>query len=527
MGGDYSSIDEAVKDAIRLHEEQDEIYGAEANYLQQLKEVKGYEGVTIEPINDEETYEKIMAAKEVYDTWQDSEDTYTDALQKQKAAEKSKIQDLLKIEEIKLELLELEEDDSLTSQEKNKLITEEIQAKKAILQYELQLVETEEEKLKLKKQYQKYVKDEKKEKYQNHREGINNRISYYGSRVKDIQNDISLAEARGGQGTEAQYTQMNEYLDLEIAWNKKNLENAKKKRKDAKWGSAEWNQYNDEIQEAQDNITECELAQIENNKAILLLPVKQYEDLNKELQEELDLLNESKAKIESAISYASTLIQDQVDNLNKSKENVTDYWDDQIKAVEDEKDALTKSNDELQRSIDLENAKYNLEKAQRNKTVRVYRKGQGFVYEADSEEVRSAQDELDKQAHENAIATLEDTIDNLTKQKEDIIEVIDDQIRGWEEYADKINKVSDSYERLTGLQDLIATFGTDAVSKILSKDDDIVVNFETTLNTVKTQVTEIEDKIKANERLIATIQKEAEEYIKNAKNVLKDIIYVD
>jgi chromosome segregation ATPase len=518
MGGDYSSIDEAVKAATQLHEEQDQIYGTEANYLRQIQEINGYEGVTIEPISDED-YEKVIAAKEAYDMLQDSEDTYTDALQKQKDTEKSKTQDLLKIKEIKLDLIELEKDDSLTAKEKNKLLTDELKTKKEILGYKLQLAETEEEKEVLKKQYENDEKDTKEEKYQNHREGINNRISYYGSRVKDIQNKISLAEARGGQGTEFQYETMNEYLDLEIAWNKKNLENAKKKRDDAEWGTAEWKKYNDEIQEAQDNITECELAQIENNKAILLLPVKQYEDMNKELQEELDLLSENQAKIESAIGYASTLIQDQVDNLNKSKENITDYWDDQIKAVEDEKEALTKSNDELQRSIDLQNAKYNLEKAMRNKTTRVYRKGQGFVYESDQTEVRSAQDELDKLEHENAIATLDETIDSLTKQKEDMVEIIDDQIRSWEDYADKINKVSDSYERLTGLQDLIQTFGTDAVAKLLNKDHNLVVDFETTLNTVKTQVSDVEQKISANERLIATIQKEAEEYVKNAVTI--------
>ena len=518
MGGDYSSIDEAVKAATQLHEEQDQIYGTEAEYLRQIQEFNGYEGVTIEPISDED-YEKVIAAKEAYDMLQDSEDTYTDALQKQKDTEKSKTQDLLKIKEIKLDLIELEKDDSLTAKEKNKLLTDELKTKKEILGYKLQLAETEEEKEVLKKQYENDEKDTKEEKYQNHREGINNRISYYGSRVKDIQNKISLAEARGGQGTEFQYETMNEYLDLEIAWNKKNLENAKKKRDDAEWGTAEWKKYNDEIQEAQDNITECELAQIENNKAILLLPVKQYEDMNKELQEELDLLNETQVKIESAIGYASTLIQDQVDNLNKSKENITDYWDDQIKAVEDEKEALTKSNDELQRSIDLQNAKYNLEKAMRNKTTRVYKKGQGFVYESDQTEVRSAQDELDKLEHENAVATLDETIDNLTKQKEDMVEIIDDQIRSWEDYADKINKVSDSYERLTGLQDLIQTFGTDAVSKLLNKDHNLVVDFETTLNTVKTQVSDVEQKISANERLIATIQKEAEEYVKNAVTI--------
>ena len=83
-------------------------------------------------ILSEETYNNVVAAKDAYETWQDSEDTYADAVDKQKDTEKGKTQDLLKIKEIKLDLIELEKDDSLTSKEKNKLITEELKTKKEI-----------------------------------------------------------------------------------------------------------------------------------------------------------------------------------------------------------------------------------------------------------------------------------------------------------------------------------------------------------------------------------------------------------
>ena len=146
---------------------------------------------------------------------------------------------------------------------------------------------------------------------------------------------------------------------------------AQKMRDDETEGSPLWHQYNNELQAAEDNIHACTVAQLENNKAILLLPIKTLEDENKLLQKKLDAMTEYQSKVENAIGYANTLVQEQIDLLNDGKESVSDYWDEQIKAVQEQKDILTESNDELQRSIDLENAKYNLEKAMRNKTVRV------------------------------------------------------------------------------------------------------------------------------------------------------------
>lgn len=412
------------------------------------------------------------------------------------------------------------QDESLTAKERNKLLEREKEIKNSILLQNILLAKTEEEKLKYQEEYLQYLRENKKSQYENTRDGINTRISYYDSRVKDVQNAIALEEAKGGQGSEALYTKMNGFLQEEIDWEEKNLKNAIDMRDQSTWGTPEYEYYNNQIQEAQDNINSCKIAQIENNKAIKLLPVKYYEDLNKELEEELDILAKQQEKVESAIGYASSIIQDQVDVLNKNKENITDFWDDQIEAVQDQKDALEKSNDALKRQIELENAKYELEKAMRNKTVRVYRKGEGFVYESDQEEVRKAQQELDDLTYNHAVAEYDETIKNMTEQKEDAIELIDDQIKEWEEYAEKIEKVNESYEKYLGLQNLIEVFGVDSVSAILGQDASILGEFEGTLNAIKTETTATQEKIDANERLIASIQKEAEAYVKNATTIV-------
>lgn len=411
------------------------------------------------------------------------------------------------------------DDSSLTIAEQIKLLEKEMEIEASILEQELLLAETEEERLKLQEKYNKKAKETAEQKYQKKRTSVNNKVGYYDTRIQDIKDYIELVEEYGGQGSEKLYNAMNTYLQKQIDYEEVNYKNALAKRDASKWGTDAWTQYNEEIQEAQDKIHACTMAQIENNKAILLLPVKKYEELNEELQEELDILNEYQSKIDNAIGYASTLVQDQIDMLNDNKESVSDYWDNQIKDVQAEKDALTETNDELQRRISLENAEYALQKAMNNKTSRVYKKGQGFVYEADQEEIRSAQQELDKLQYENQIAELDKTIEIFNEKKEAEIEIIDAKIKAWDEYAEKINKVTDSYEKFISMQDLIQVFGSGSIANILNKDEEIVSDFESTLNAVKTEASEIEQKIEANEKLIETIQKEADEFLETSSNI--------
>ena len=475
----------------------------------------------IEKFTDESTYDAVMEAKDYYDLWQTSEEQL-----KQLLVDQSELQDeinsiLLERAELSLEILSTEDTSNMTAAEKNRLLEREKALKKEILEYNLALAETDEEKDLLKKKYKVDISDNEEQQYQNERDERASKASYYGSRVQDIQNEIDLAEASGGSATEQQYTDMNLELENERRYYKADYDAALEKRNGAEWGSAKWNQYNEEVQEAQDNINRCTIAQIENNRAIILLEAKPYEDMNEELQNTLDLLNKYQSKVENAIGYASTLVQNQIDLLNKEKESVSNYWDNEIKIIQTKKDALTESNDELQRSIDLQNAKYNLEKAMNNKTTRVYRAGQGFVYEADQDAIRDAQQELDNLEYDNQVANFDKTIDALNAQKENELLSIDDRIKSWQEYLEKINATTSSYEDYTGMQDLIQVFGADAISSIMNKDMGIVGDFESTLNTTKADVDDTQQKIDSNNFLIKTIQKEAAAYTGSAASIIE------
>ena len=154
--------------------------------------------------------------------------------------------------------------------------------------------------------------------------------------------------------------------------------------------------------------------------------------LNDKVDEEIDKLEEARDKeiqvIEDRIDYYEDLadkeeevLKGRIDNLKDARDAEKDYWDDKIQALKD-------ANEVIEDQIELEKLLQNLENAKRKK-VRVYKEGQGFVYDTDQDEVNKAQKELDEYYRKKA---LEDQIKSLEKQREDALAIYDKQIEDLE-----------------------------------------------------------------------------------------------
>ncbi|MEG2381922.1 MAG: hypothetical protein RSB38_09570, partial [Oscillospiraceae bacterium] len=108
---------------------------------------------------------------------------------------------------------------------------------------------------------------------------------------------------------------------------------------------------------------------------------------------------------------------------------VTGYIDDEIKKLEDEKEARENLNKEVEKAITLAEIQEKLRKARENKTVRIFKQGIGFVYEADMEEIKSAEKELED-----------------FKFQEQIDE-IDKQINAWEKYKEEWQSIPGAFQK--------------------------------------------------------------------------------
>ena len=97
--------------------------------------------------------DNIDKAQEAYENWQSMLQEYNKAIAQQKDDEQGKIQTLLELEELRLEILSLDNQEVMSAKEKNDYIKQEEILKQNILKYNLQLAESEEEKTRLQKEY--------------------------------------------------------------------------------------------------------------------------------------------------------------------------------------------------------------------------------------------------------------------------------------------------------------------------------------------------------------------------------------
>lgn len=216
--------------------------------------------------------------------------------------------------------------------------------------------------------------------------------------------------------------------------------------------------------------------------------LKKNLEVLKEHKQELD--NQKKA-YDDVISYIEDKLKTAIDNIENERDkildNLKDDFDDlkdnidkQKQELEDAKDAdteywqakidaLKEANDELESQIELQELLDSLERAKATKKM-VYREGQGFVYEADSEAVSVAQKNLQeyyrKKAYEDELKQLQDYLKGLQDGYDKRIKDLDNFIKAEEErYKKEVEDTKKKYEDLIKpLQDYLDKFkkGVDA-----------------------------------------------------------------
>ena len=147
--------------------------------------------------------------------------------------------------------------------------------------------------------------------------------------------------------------------------------------------------------------------------------IKNIEEQNKEYrkqQEGLDVLSDKYQELQSNIESNNQAIM----NMKVSQEN----WNDAIielkmDSLNKMRDRLSKINEQYQRQKDLQEALEDLEKAKSQRTQRVFVQDQGFVYQADQDEIRSAQEKLESVIEDQLLDRIDDLVDALDDLKKD------------------------------------------------------------------------------------------------------------
>ena len=131
-------------------------------------------------------------------------------------------------------------------------------------------------------------------------------------------------------------------------------------------------------------------------------------------QQGLDRMSAKYQELEQSIQSNITAIN----QMKVSQEGWNDsVYDIEIDKINKFKDQLSKTNELYERQKNLQEAIQELEKAQGQRTQRIFREGQGFVFEADQEAVKQAQESLEDVIQDELMSKMDDLIDALEEQK--------------------------------------------------------------------------------------------------------------
>lgn len=219
--------------------------------------------------------------------------------------------------------------------------------------------------------------------------------------------------------------------------------------------------------------------------------IDKWKDKIDVIEKNNDKLNEQKDKYDSILSAIQKVYDDEIKKANKKKDSIQDIID-----------AMSDENDEYERQKKLQEAIYNLNKANSQKTKYLLKDGQ-FVYSTDNSAIRDAQDSLHDAKYNVDVA-------NLKKQQDDI----DNYIDTLNEFKDKWNEISDAFSEAQDTMNLKQYLGSEYQRIILSNNLADIENF-------KNQYVAIESQINSNEQL-KTSYEEKVDYYNNLKQQWED-----
>ena len=152
------------------------------------------------------------------------------------------------------------------------------------------------------------------------------------------------------------------------------------------------------------------------------------------IQAQIESLEEQQSVYEKFFSYMGNRIDEEIDALQSQRDSVEQYWDDRIAKLQAE-------NDEIERQIQLEQARMALAQAQSTQML-VYKDGE-FQYVQDVQAISDAEAELEALEREEA---LRQEVENLETLKDQALASIDAQIANWEAYKEEWTSVVEHYQ---------------------------------------------------------------------------------
>ncbi len=249
-----------------------------------------------------------------------------------------------------------------------------------------------------------------------------------------------------------------------------------------------------EVQKELDDALEKALLEVQETDAQVTTKLKKHWDgVEKVIEEFKSALSDAKAVLSSFLSLLSTLNDKSNNDLKIWGDTMNKVIDKRIKALNKQKEALEENNDATERAIELSRAQDALARAEQQRTTRVYTEN-GYEWQANAEDVRTAREDLaDKKREWNkkdAEKAIDDQIKKYNEFKDKLSEVMDDIGKSWKDYQKELEYTAQiqkmTITQMEGSLDgyhnkIVASLNTGSV---ITGIQNLITNLESLINTL-------------------------------------------
>ena len=249
-----------------------------------------------------------------------------------------------------------------------------------------------------------------------------------------------------------------------------------------------------EVQKELDEAMEKALLEVQETDAQVTTKLKKHWDgVEKVIEEFKSALSDAKAVLSSFLSLLSTLNDKSNNDLKIWGDAMGKVIDKRIEALNKQKEALEENNEATERAIELSKAQDALARAEQQRTTRVYTEN-GYEWQANAEDVRTAREDLaDKQREWNkkdAEKAIDDQIKKYNEFKDKLSEVMDDIGKSWKDYQKELEYTAQiqkmTLTQMEGTLDgyhnkIIASLNTGSA---ISSIQNLITNLESLINTL-------------------------------------------
>lgn len=210
-----------------------------------------------------------------------------------------------------------------------------------------------------------------------------------------------------------------------------------------------------------------------------------YDYLSKHYETQLSYMDKVTSYVTTRIDKEIESYNKQINQIKEKYQTEIDYLDTVIDYYEKQKEALQDANTQRELQLALQKALYDLEKAQTQRTKKLYTDHSGYIYRADGDAIRDAQDNLNKakldiqiNEIEKAIKKVQEQQDALKKAMNNEVDVLNKIIDNLEAYKEQWNSVAKEYEEKQNEMIAQQMLGADIERQILAGRLDVLEDFK-------------------------------------------------